>query len=199
MVTRIHHHIAAKNADLAVYLQELMDVEESRIRELLALGAIYLNKKRLSDSAKTQIVEGDYLRIHSEPRRYPAHQFDWEEQILFENQDLVVINKVAGIPTHPTLDNGIENCMTQVSRVCGTNLYITHRLDLPTSGLLVFAKTVAAQKRINEAFAQNNSTKLYRALMNAPGPQLGLMEHWMKKSKRAPKQIFNELRPETQL
>lgn len=61
--------------------------------------------------------------------------------------DFVVVNKPPGVPTHETLDNLQHNARAALSAHLRTTLLVTHRLDTPTGGLLVFARNQAFSVR----------------------------------------------------
>lgn len=157
-------------------------------QELLELGSVYVNEQRtLQDQT---LKSEDYIRIHRKPRRFPAAKVDWKSQIHFENENFVVIDKPSGIPCHPTVDNIQENILKSLKKSIGQEFYITHRLDVPTQGLLILAKTKEAQRKINTAFAERQIKKIYQAWSeNKIEP--GHYEHHMIKSPRAPKTVVS--------
>src|SRR6185437_186389 len=65
-------------------------------------------------------------------------------------------------------------------------LYTTHRLDIPTEGLLIFAKTPAAQKQINRLFSEGRVRKVYRSL-NTCAVAPGILTHYMDPKSHVPK------------
>ena len=92
--------------------------------------------------------ENNLIRVHTKPRRYDCN-FKWEALIIYENDFCLILNKPSGIPSHPLIDNVIENSLTQTSRSRNYPLYITHRLDTLTSGLIVYAKKQQFVKSFN--------------------------------------------------
>lgn len=179
----IHHQVQTR-----ISLEELLQKHFLFHIDLISLGAIYLEKERLSHSIELQ--PGQILRIHSRPKRYPVQQYFWPERVLAENEFWLLVHKPAGIPCHPTLDNQKENVLIQMSEALGKRLFVTHRLDVPTEGLLLLAKTTAAQTEINQIFQSSQIEKIYEADSPFPTP-LGFYQHWMQNSPRAPKKIFS--------
>ncbi|CAM9417628.1 unnamed protein product [Pylaiella littoralis] len=123
---------------------------------------------------------GSYLRVHCDPRMFPASQgTDWKKRIVHANADFVVLDKPGGVPTVPTIDNGVQNCLFQASlavaglaadsRSLPPRLHAVSRLDVCTSGIVVFARHKEAAKQLNELFRDRKVKKRYLALLT-PGP-----------------------------
>jgi len=123
--------------------------------ELLALGAVYLRPHCDEEARPRRIftdcecVEGDYIRVHPSPRRYThilSSIVDARSMVLFENDHYLVVDKPAGIPSVPPVDNYYE-CLPEFLKARGLvassndSLYVLHRLDIDTSGVLVMAKS----------------------------------------------------------
>ena len=74
-----------------------------------------------------------------------------------------MIDKPAGLVTAPTPESDRGDLLDQLSRAYG-EVFLVHRIDLPTSGLLVFARTRDANKRLGEAFKLHDVEREYRAI-----------------------------------
>ncbi len=93
--------------------------------------------------------------------------------VLFEDDDLLVVNKPAGWNTHapsPTAGEGIYDWLKHRQRRWA-HLAIVHRLDKETSGVLVFAKTSRASRSLTEQFTARQVRKLYLAITACPPPR----------------------------
>lgn len=124
----------------------------------------YKYDKDQKDDGKKKLQEGDYLRIHHNPRRFPAvHLYDWtlpktdindgadttttstKERLVIEfnsEKNFLVLNKPAEcIPVHMTVDNSAENIVSCLRNANPKLDYVTtpHRLDQNTSGLITLA------------------------------------------------------------
>jgi len=183
-----HHFLSPKPGILSDFLKSQMSLDEDHLKSLLRLGSIFVNKERVF--SETEIKENDYIRVHSFPKRYDVESVDWKSRIIFENDAFVVINKPAGIPVPPTLDNSVENVSYQLTQTLGIPLYVTQRLDVPVSGLLLLAKTQNFQSEFNRFLRKKRVTKHYRALTPS-APPLGLHTHFMEKSLWAPKVLHS--------
>ena len=183
----VEHLLASQTGQLVDVLSDQLPLAPSQIEFLLSFGSIYVKGERCLEN--TQIQSGAYVRVHQQPRRFPTEQFRWPEQLVFENDEILVINKPSGLPVHPTVDNIQENLAALLQKHTGSEVFVTHRLDVGTSGLLVFAKTKAAQTRVNGCLMQGEVRKFYRALVHGQNIPEGEMLHYMEPSPRAPKNV----------
>ncbi len=152
---------------------------------LLALGAVYLNRRRLR--ADVELVEGDVLRVHPFPRRFPSAR-DWRSRIVFEDDDVLVVDKPAGLPVHPTCDNARENLVSRLEETLGHRLWICHRLDIATQGLMALAKSKSFCSDMGRWLESREIHKRYRALLSSPVPE-GELIHYMAPGDRAPHEV----------
>ncbi|MCJ7467160.1 MAG: RluA family pseudouridine synthase [Maribacter sp.] len=114
-------------------------------------------------------------------------------QILFEDNHLIAINKrpgdiVQGDKTGDMPLSEIVKAYIKQKEAKPGNVYlgVAHRLDRPTSGIVVFAKTSKALTRLNKIFADKKATKTYWAVVkNTPPKEFDILTHWLK---RNPKQ-----------
>jgi RluA family pseudouridine synthase len=114
------------------------------------------------------------------------------DHILFENDELLVINKPAGLMVEPDR-NGHPNLLHQVrqylkaSLPAQTEVYAQHihRIDRPVSGVILFAKQRAVLKNLSEQFAERKVRKMYQAITAASPPSRSdTLEHWHRKEKK---------------
>ena len=97
----------------------------------------------------------------------------FEDYILFEDNHLIIINKKPGELTQgdktkdKTLGDKVKDYLKKKYNKPG-NVYlgITHRLDRPTSGIIIFAKTSKSLTRLNKMFKENSIKKTYWAVVN---------------------------------
>lgn len=156
------------------------------IREWLHYGSVYVDGTRVREDMRLQPQQ--IIRLHTRRKSYVARDVRLRDRVVFENEDFVVLDKPAGLPTHATLDNYIENAAYLLSQELGQRLFVTHRLDIATSGLLVLAKSKESQAGLNKLFAKGKVTKIYRAFTDGPIP-LGLHVHYMNPESRVPKEL----------
>lgn len=162
-------------------------------RNWLYEGSVYVDGQRAREDV--QLNAQQIVRLHTRRKRYPAAALgNWRERIVAETADFLVFDKPSGLPTHATLDNYVENAKFVLETELGTTLYTTHRLDIPTCGLLIVAKTAVAQSRINKVFARGQVEKRYHALSHVLLP-LGSYTHYIDPSGNVPRPIGDELKP----
>ena len=156
-------------------------------RDWISTGGVYVEGRRLTTDADLQ--PGHLVRLHTRRKRYPAAQLGgWRERVVFWHEDFLVLDKPSGLPTHPTLDNVEENALRVLQNELSQPLYTTHRLDIPTAGLLILARTPKAQAGINREFALGRVEKIYHALASQP-VELGPHTHYINPETRVPRAI----------
>ncbi|WP_413291051.1 RluA family pseudouridine synthase [Bdellovibrio sp. HCB337] len=186
----VKHILSPKSGSLKEILVSELNLSAELLEDLLQLGSIYFEGQRqLSDK---NIAEGDYIRVHTKPRRFPHNNYQWKERIIFEDENFIVVNKPAGLPVHPSVDNCRENLQMYLSDHLQQEIFITHRLDVPTSGLIVLAKSRDFLPLFNHLLAQRGVQKIYRARVHGLKLKEGLYTHYMEPSPRAPKVVSLE-------
>lgn len=138
------------------------DVSRARFQALIAEGAVSVEGTAVTE-ARHKVKPGDLLRVVL-PEASPALP-QAEEMVLpivFEDKDLIVIDKPAGLVVHPGAGNETGTLVNALIAHCGDSLSgiggvkrpgIVHRLDKDTSGLLVVAKNDKAHHGLSEQFA----------------------------------------------
>lgn len=114
-------------------------------------------------------------------------------QVLFEDNHLIVINKRVGdiVQGDKTGDSPLSDVVKEYlkekyNKPGNVYLGVVHRLDRPTSGIVLFAKTSKALPRLNKLFSEGKTKKIYWAVVdNAPPDESGVLTHWLV---RNPKQ-----------
>lgn len=157
----------------------LEGVSRARVQELISQRKILVNGSAAKPSLK--LSGGETIRIVGEAQRPPLKAFaeDIPIEVIFEDEDLAVINKPAGmmvhagaggsdeVRSHGTLVNALLHHMHNLSGVGGElRPGIVHRLDKETSGLMVVAKNDGAHARLAEQFAARTVKKKYIALVH---------------------------------
>jgi 23S rRNA pseudouridine1911/1915/1917 synthase len=90
--------------------------------------------------------------------------------IIFENDDFVALNKPAGILTIPDRHDETQLSLYQILLEQYGKIFIVHRLDRETSGLLLFAKNEASHKYLSQLFEQRNIEKVYLGIIRGSLP-----------------------------
>ena len=143
------------------------DLSRSRVQALIRDGQVTVNGSPAREP-KRRLAEGDRVAL-SVPEPEPAEPLgeDIPLQILYEDDDLIVIDKPAGLVVHPGAGNWTGTLVNALIHHCGASLSgvggvrrpgIVHRLDKDTSGVLVAAKNDRAHRTLSEAFADHGRT-----------------------------------------
>lgn len=100
-------------------------------------------------------------------------------EIIYEDEFLVAINKEAGLLVHRSwLDKGETRFAMQLTRdAVGCHVFPVHRLDRPTSGVLLFAKNSAVARSLTEAFTEHKVEKQYLAVVRGFMPEQGMLDY----------------------
>lgn len=151
----------------------LADVSRTRLQRAIENGDVLVNNRQVK--ASYRLRPGDRVEIEiPEPPALELEPEAIELTVVYEDADLIVIDKPAGMVVHPgagvrsgTLANGLAYHFTNLSGAGGhARPGIVHRLDKETSGLLVVAKNDLAHERISEQFRRRVVTKVYCALVH---------------------------------
>ncbi len=112
--------------------------------------------------------------------------------IIFENEDYIAVNKKAGWPVHSTVDKSRSNLFDALKSyikqrdklVSDPYIALHHRLDVETSGVVIFAKSKRANPILSEVFSKHLGTKKYLAIcVGKPKNKSGELHHFLKKEK----------------
>ena len=150
----------------------LPEYSRSRVQQLIRTGFVTLNgaatraRYLVRTGDKIELTEPPLAKLDNQPERIPL-------EILFEDKDMIVINKPAGLVVHPgaghrqhTLVNALLGHCTTLSGIGGKERPgIVHRLDKETSGCLVVAKNDEAHRELSRQFAERTIEKIYLALV----------------------------------
>ena len=173
--TRIELVVSANEARIRLdqfLAKRLPEFSRSRLQQLIRDGFVLLNnsasrpRQIVRGGDKVQLTEPPLEKIEALPEPIPL-------EILFEDNDLIVINKPAGLVVHPgaghrehTLVNALLNHCATLSGIGGKERPgIVHRLDKETSGCIVVAKNDSAHQDLSKQFAERTVEKVYLALV----------------------------------
>ena len=147
-------------------------LSRARIQDLIATG--HVTRNGAASKASTRLRAGDTIALREPPPRPVATQPEAIAlAILYEDADLIVVAKPAGMVVHPaaghwdgTLVNALLHHCRDLSGIGGERRPgIVHRLDKDTSGCLVAAKNDFTHERLAAQFAGREVTKIYLALV----------------------------------
>ena len=151
---------------------QLGDVSRTRVQRAIEDGDVLVNEHTAKSSYRVR--SGDHIEIDlPEPPPVELRPEPIPLNIVYEDDDLIVVDKPAGLVVHPgagqeagTLANALVYHFNELSGSAGRiRPGIVHRIDKETSGLLVVAKNDAAHEKLSEQFRKREVFKLYVALV----------------------------------
>ena len=153
--------------------RELPELSRSALQSLIAKGCVTSGGKTLSKSAKLPLgQEVTVLLPAPAPLEVEAQNIPLD--IVYEDGDLLVVNKPKGMVVHPAPGNPDGTLVNALLYHCGESLSgingvirpgIVHRIDKDTSGLLIVAKNDTAHQKLAEQIQAHSFTREYRAIV----------------------------------
>lgn len=150
------------------------DFTRSHIQKLLENGEVSVNGKTVSKGLK--LKAGDEISfVPPEPVGIDAQPEDIPLDIVYEDSDLLVVNKPRGMVVHPAAGNYSGTLVNALLFHCGDSLSgingvirpgIVHRIDKDTSGLLIVAKNDFAHEKLAEQIKEHSFKRQYRAVVH---------------------------------
>ena len=174
-------------------VEELPSFSRTKIAKLVKEGALLINGKAVTDNSK-KVTSGDEIELlvpeavatDIKPQKIPL-------DIVYEDDDLLVINKPIGMVVHPGAGNPDKTLVNALLHHCKGNLSgingelrpgIVHRIDKDTSGLLVVAKNDMAHNNLAKQFEEHSIQRTYLAFVwGMMKPIHGRIETFIGRSK----------------
>ena len=149
-------------------------ISRTRIKNLILKEKLKLNDEVIKNPSK-KVVTGDKLNLKiPEPIKASLKPYNFKLEIIHEDEDLLIINKPAGIIMHPgagnydkTIVNALVNYDKNALSTIGDELRpgIVHRIDKNTSGLVVIAKNNKTHESLSKQFGDHTITRIYQLLI----------------------------------
>ena len=156
-----------------VFTAKTAEITRSRAAGLIADGNVLINGKAAAKNAK--VKDGDSVTITlPDPEIYDITPENIPLDIVYEDGDLLVVNKPKGMVVHPAAGNYSGTLVNALMYHCGDSLSgingvmrpgIVHRIDKNTSGLLMVAKNDFAHNKLAEQIKENSFTREYEAVV----------------------------------
>jgi len=173
---------AGKRLDQALAAR-VPGLSRRQARVLLDIGGVFVDGRRVKVAGRpvhageevVAVMGGALARATGRPGR-EARARDESRlptfQIVFEDTEIVVVDKPSGLLTAPTPESDRNNLAGLLERrPGGAPVFVVHRIDLETSGLLVFAKTDAANRPLSERFRTHDLERAYLAVVAGAFPE----------------------------
>ena len=149
------------------------DLSRSKIKNLILKKNLSINNKLNADPSKKIKINDKISLIIPEPEEVNLKPFEYKIEIIYEDNDLLVLNKKADISMHPgagnkdrTLVNALINYKKKLSNINGElRPGIVHRIDKHTSGLVVIAKNNFTHENLSNQFSEHTIERKYQTLV----------------------------------
>lgn len=155
-----------KNGELLDYLYNNLDMPKKKIKQYLTHGAIFVNNVKIRQY-NYPIINGMEIVINTDSKNKKVLPFE----VLFEDDNIIVVNKPAGLLTIATVKEKEKTLYHIVSDYLkskdrNARVFIVHRLDKETSGVLVLAKNEKIKKQLQENWNEYVSLREYVAVVH---------------------------------
>lgn len=159
-------------------------VSRTRAAEAIGRGKVFVNDdEAVADDAAKRVVAGDRIRVWMDrpgsAKRRPSPRQAGHVRIIYEDDDLIVVDKPAGLLAVPLPKRGeapsvVEEIERHLRSHHRRRPFVVHRIDRDTSGLVVVAKHAAAHAALKEQFVRHEPERVYRAVVYGhPSPASG--------------------------
>ena len=168
------------------------DISRTRIKNLILDKKLKINSKIIIDPSKKISINDRIDLFIPEPKKTSIKPYDYKLDIVYEDEDLIVINKPSGIIMHPgagNFDNTIVNALINYNKSSLSNIGdelrpgIVHRIDKNTSGLVVIAKNNQTHEHLSTQFHEHTIKRVYQLLIwGKIRPSKGKIETFITRS-----------------
>ena len=168
--------IIQKSGRIDKVLAEALSVSRNQIEKLVRDGLVEVNRMSVTKTSH-KLVENDRVVYRfKEAKKREAQEIDFEVEILYEDEQMMVVNKPSGLVVHPapsvkepTLVDWLIYKGISLSTVSGEERHgIVHRIDKETTGALVIAKTNEAHQKLSEQLQDKSMGRYYLAIIDYP-------------------------------
>jgi RluA family pseudouridine synthase len=176
------HSAKRLNEALADWLTEELErpVSKAKARKLIIAGAVFLDRRRVTVPSQG-LSSGVAIEAHVDVTKLfddsTSHDRQFEvtpDRILFEDEDLIFIDKPPGLPAQPTLDEARDSLFGAVGRffvsrdgIARPYVGVHQRLDRDTSGVVLFTKSRRVNAAVARSFEKHSVKKIYQAITSS--------------------------------
>lgn len=158
--------VVKKDGELLEYLNSNLDMPKKRIKQYLTHGAIYVNNNRVKQY-NYHLIPGMNIMIDTESKNKKTLPFE----IVFEDENIIAVNKPSGlltIATEKEKERTLYHIVREylVSKDKFARIFILHRLDKDTSGIVVFAKNEKVKNQLQENWNEYVKLREYVAVVH---------------------------------
>ena len=168
--------LVTERARLDAFLADKLDVTRNQVVQLIKQNAVSVDGRETAKPGLKLKIDQEVIITFPEAKVTPAQEIDFDVEILFEDDDLLVINKPSGLTVHPapsvkdaTLVDWLKHKGIRLSTISGEERHgIVHRLDKGTSGVMVVAKSNQAHEALSAQLQDKSMGRFYLAVINPP-------------------------------
>jgi len=158
-------------------------ISRRQARELIAQRRVLVNERAVKIASR-DVSDSDRITVVEETPQL---------EIIKVTDDFVAVNKPAGMPTQPSRDRK-QRSLEELLRTQFKSIYLVHRLDTGTSGVVVFARSYEAAGRLSRLFSSREIQRIYLARVEPP-----LRERVVIETPISGKDAFTEAQPRGEL
>jgi len=184
-----------KNLRVDVFINKKEKLlSRTRIKNLILKKNLKVNGVISEDPSKKVLGGEEIELIIPKPEKASLKPYNYNLNIVYEDDDLLIIDKSAGISMHPGPGNYDNTIVNALIKYCGGQLStigdelrpgIVHRIDKDTSGLIVVAKNNYSHEKLSEQFNKHSIKRVYQALIwGKLRPQSGRIETLITRSSK---------------
>lgn len=169
---KVTHDFTGMRIDQYISLQGI-DLSKRKIKEVIDAGGVYINKKRARIASRPvnagDVIEMQYSIENLKRIKQREHEIN-SADVLYDDHHVIAVNKPPGLPTQATRDQSLVHLEAAVKKhliAKGTKnptIFLVHRLDKETSGVVLLATTPEAVTFLTAQFRDRTVTKEYLAI-----------------------------------
>ncbi len=178
-----------------IFIKKREDIiSRTRIKNLILDNKLRINNKIITDPSKKVFFSDKIKLVIPQPKKASLKPYEFDLDIVFEDKDLIVLNKPSGIVMHPgagNFDNTVVNALMNYSKNSFSNIGgelrpgIVHRIDKNTSGLIVIAKNNQTHEHLSNQFNKHTIQRVYQLLIwGKIRPSKGKIETFITRSSK---------------
>ena len=170
------------------------ELSRTRIKNLILNKNLKINNIIVKNPSKKVSIGDKIIFEIPEPKKVSLKPYDYTLDIIYEDEDLIVINKLSGISMHPSVGNYDNTIVNALMHYCKGNLSnigdelrpgIVHRIDKDTSGLVVVAKNNETHENLSKQFSDHTIIREYQLLIwGKLRPSSGRIETFITRSSK---------------
>lgn len=174
---KMQNFLSDENVRLDIFLAQKLKQSRSQVASLIENGGVCVNGEiQKKNSLKLKIADEIQIKIPLQTQTNPKYEIHFELDILYEDEDLLVLNKIPQLPVHgassvkqATLVDWLVSKNYTLSNLGGEiRAGLVHRLDKNTSGAIIIAKNNFTHQKLSEQLQDKTLGRIYLALIDLP-------------------------------